>query len=138
MKSIKLNGGLIMKPVNEKSKNVLDKLWHTTKEHRGYLKLNEDESVLVPLTVEVLGNDELSLCHYGACNGDPMRDPEMVFYKQDGKWFPIYYRNDWIGKEEFSCRVVDGKIAVIDQRRQHDQAMFADTWISNIEQQHKI
>jgi hypothetical protein len=102
-----------------------------------YYKLNHDPTY-IPLTIEIIGKNQLSLCHYGKCNGDLMRDPEMVFYKQNDDWFPIYFRNDWMGSEEFSCTITEGKLVVRNKDRQQSQAEFADLWLLNIEDQQKI
>jgi hypothetical protein len=90
-----------MKSVNEQSKNILEKLWEFAEKNGGYYKLNNDPTY-IPVTIEIIETNQVSLCHYGELNGDLMRDPEMVFCKQNADWFPIYFRNDWMGIEEFS------------------------------------
>jgi hypothetical protein len=125
-----------MKAVNEQSKNILNKLWGLA-EKTDYYKLNNDPTY-IPLTIEIIGKNQLSICHYGECNGDLMRDPEMVFYKQNDNWFPIYFRNDWMGSEEFSCTITEGKLVVRNKDCQQSQAEFADLWLLNIEDQQKI
>jgi hypothetical protein len=122
-----------MKAVNEKSKSILNKLWELA-DKNGYYKLNNDPT-FIPVTLEIVGKNQLSVCHYGECNGDLMRDPEMVFYKQNDDWFPIYFRNDWVGVEEISYRRIDGKLVAVNEKYQHDQAEFANIWMVNIKDQ---
>ncbi|HLI77428.1 MAG TPA: hypothetical protein VKV02_10825 [Acidobacteriaceae bacterium] len=55
------------------------------------------------------GLPALSLCHYGEQNGDAMRDPEMCFeLEPDGELSPYYYRNDYVGVEQWSRYIQDG------------------------------
>ncbi len=47
----------------------------------------------------------LSVCHYGEQNGDVMRDPEMLFEIGHAGGIhlnPFYYRNDYLGVEQWS------------------------------------
>jgi hypothetical protein len=122
-----------MKAVNEKSKSILNKLWELA-DKNGYYKLNNDPT-FIPVTLEIVGKNQLSICHYGESNGDLMRDPEMVFYKQSDDWFPIYFRNDWVGVEEFSCSERLGQLVINNEEHQQDQAEFANLWLLNIEGQ---
>jgi hypothetical protein len=125
-----------MKAVNEKSKIILNKLWELAKK-TGYYKLSNDPTYM-PLTIERVGRNRLSICHYGELNGDLMRDPEMIFYWKNDDWFPIYFRNDWVGVEIFSCTIEQGQMVVNDEKQQESQADFADTWLVNIEDQQQL
>jgi hypothetical protein len=122
-----------MKTVDEKSKTILNKLWELAEES-GCHKLDNDPTYM-PLAIEIIGKNRLSICHYGELNGDLMRDPEMVFYKKNNDWFPIYFRNDWLGIEEFSCSEKQGCLVANNEKQQQDQAEFANTWLLNIEDQ---
>lgn len=125
-----------MKTVNEKSRIVLDRLWELA-EKTGYYKLSNDPTYM-PLTIEIIGKNQLSICHYGESNGDLMRDPEMIFYKRNDDWVPVYFRNDWVGVEEFSCVVTQNQLVIDNEKKQEDQAEFANTWLSNIEDQQQL
>jgi hypothetical protein len=125
-----------MKSVNEKSKNILNKLWELA-DKNGYYKLNND-TTYIPLTIEIVGKNQLSICHYGESNGDLMRDPEMIFYKQNDDWFPIYFRNDWVGVEEISYQKIDGELVAVNEKYQQDQAEFANIWLLNIKEQQDL
>jgi hypothetical protein len=46
------------------------------------------------LVIEYIGRsprgcDMVSVAHYGELNGDPMRDPEIVFEIAAGQWHPV-------------------------------------------------
>ena len=66
----------------------------------------------MPLVIEALfepgpcGLPALSVAHYGEQNGDLMRDPEMCFELSFAGGIadlnPFYYRNDYIGCEQWS------------------------------------
>jgi hypothetical protein len=54
----------------------------------------------MPLHVENIGNDCISVSHTYEQNGDLMRDPEVVFKLIDGRFaLPVYFRNDGAGIE---------------------------------------
>lgn len=77
------------------------------------------------------GRQVISVCHYGEQNGDAMRDPEMCFDFDD--WRPLYYRNDYMGIEQY--------VFVTPERKQYrprlarDLASFAATWARNLREQ---
>ena len=99
-------------------------------------------SPYMPLTVENIGPGPsllpaLSLCHYGEQNGDAMRDPEMCFEMEveDGKLKgiqPYYYRNDYVGREEFAHDQDNG---AVNARTVETQKEFADLWGRNLKEQ---
>ena len=55
------------------------------------------------------GLPTVSVTHYGEQNGDLMRDPEMCFGLRDGELDPYYYRNDYVGVEQWSRNIVRGQ-----------------------------
>jgi hypothetical protein len=104
-----------------------------------YLKIeNPPYMALVIEAPEVgpLGLPGISVAHYGEQNGDPMRDPEMCFElgKPIGSKLildPYYYRNDYVGVEQWSRDIVDGHyVALLDLHRQHER--FAAVWDNNL------
>ena len=82
--------------------------------------LHIDNPPWMPLDIEDIltsgpnGQPTISVAHYGKQNGDPMRDPEMLFEVcRDGSEFafdPYYWRNDYLGIERYPRRVVDVKM----------------------------
>ena len=83
-----------------------------------------------------LGLPAISVAHYGEMNGDLMRDPEMCFELSksiDGKLSlnPYYWRNDYVGVEQWSRSLVRGQYAALfGLHRQHQR--FAAEWDSNL------
>jgi hypothetical protein len=108
--------------------------WH----HGLYLKI--ENPPYMELVIEAMdesgpmGLPAISVCHYGEQNGDLMRDPEMCFELglADGPHLnAFYYRNDYLGVEQWSRDVVDGNyVHLIALHRQHEA--FAKTWGNNL------
>jgi len=122
-----------MKRVNDNSKQVLGKLWEFATQNDGHCKLSNDPTYM-PLSIETIEPTVISLCHYGEQNGDLMRDPEMLFWKDEtGNYFPFYFRNDYVGHEDILGKTVNGKLELSNARGQADLVEFADIWMQNIE-----
>jgi len=124
-----------MKKVNKEAKVILDKLWEFAEINDGYLKLDNNPPY-ISLSIEIIEKTVISLCHYGEQNGDLMRDPEMLFWKDtNSDYFSYYFRNDYVGVEEIIGEVVDDNLNVIDHKKQVHQTDFADIWLVNIKHQ---
>ena len=122
-----------MKRVNDNSKQVLDKLWELATQNDGHCKLNNDPTYM-PLSIEIIEPTAISLCHYGEQNGDLMRDPEMLFWKDEtGNYFPFYFRNDYVGHEDILGETANGKLELSNVKGQADLIELADVWMQNIE-----
>lgn len=80
----------------------------------------------------------ISVAHYGEQNGDLMRDPEMLFeISRRGEQTiltPHYWRNDYVGIEQYSATIGDGRLA-INQKLQCEHAEFAEMWDKNLRDQ---
>lgn len=111
--------------------------------HHG-LHLHIDNPPYLPLVIEAtdesgpLGLMALSVAHYGEQHGDAMRDPEMLFELGFAggvaRLDPFYWRNDYVGIERWSRRIVDGHyLCVFALHTQHEQ--FAKTWDTNLRHQ---
>lgn len=90
---------------------------------------------LMPLVVEVIDPGErfVSLAHYGEQNGDAMRDPEIVFWRDDsGAWCPISFRNDYAHVDREYVVFEKGRPVRWNQAAQRDVASFTRTWAQNI------
>jgi len=131
-----------MRAINQDARKVLDKLTaglNCVGDHRKI-----ENSPYMPLSIEVIGRFgrdeglEISVCHYGEQNGDLMRDPEMIFIKPpNGNYYPYYFRNDYLGKEEYSAEFApDGSgIESYRPRLQRQHAIFAGQWAANLKEQ---
>ena len=80
------------------------------------------------------GLPAISVAHYGEQNGDLMRDPEMMFELGLGGGAhlnPFYWRNDYVGIEQWSRFITDGQYAYhAALHRQHEE--FAKLWDKNL------
>ena len=124
-----------MKKINLASKLILLKLWGLAEENGGHYKLNNNETY-IPLSIEILEKDIISICHYGEQNGDLMRDPEMLFWKdKNGDYFPYYFCNDYIGHEEIIGEPIGRILKITNAKKQRYQVEFADIWLKNIKHQ---
>lgn len=86
-----------------------------------------------------LGFRAISVAHYGEQNGDLMRDPEVLFEMElrGGLYVftPYYWRNDYVGIEQYSRRRDDeGNLIVLARLQQHLEE-FADLWDNNLRSQ---
>ena len=98
------------------------------------------------LVIEVLpergpdGHVVVSVAHYGEQNGDPMREPEMLFevVEEVGRgpeFWPFYFRNDYAAVEQWSRRRDEaGSLHCLPQRT-HDFEQFAKMWDRNLLEQ---
>lgn len=83
-----------------------------------------------------LGLPTVSVSHYGIQNGDLMRDPEMCFElivspENVLSLKAFYYRNDYVGVEQWSRNLVNGQYVELSQLyRQHER--FAQVWNNNL------
>ena len=124
-----------MTKVNGASKIVLDKLRELAEQNGGHHKLNNSKTFM-PLSIEKLGKAVISICHYGEQNGDLMRDPEMIFWKDEkGEYFPYYLRNDYLGKENIFGEVKGGILEVSNRIGQTTLTKFANDWLARVKDQ---
>jgi hypothetical protein len=119
-------------------------LMEAGKQEPGF-NLHIDNPPWMPLDIEDIltsgpnGLPTLSVAHYGKQNGDPMRDPEMLFeVRRDGSEFAFdvyYWRNDYLGIEQYSSfRDDEQKLFTLPGlKRQHER--FARTWDANLRAQ---
>jgi hypothetical protein len=77
----------------------------------------------------------VSVAHYGEQNGDPMRDPEIVFEVVAGSWHPVSIQQDYVGTDWEAVFVgEDGKVYVRPALVRDIQA-FARIWDRNLKHQ---
>lgn len=90
------------------------------------------------LVVERIGEKMFSLAHYYMKDGDPMRDPEMTFYRAaDGYWMACSFRMDGFpGIDRESVFFADGKPTSFRARAQREDGNFAAQWLRNLRAQH--
>jgi hypothetical protein len=86
-----------------------------------------------------LGLPAISAAHYGEMNGDLIRDPEMCFELSERSGGslaldPYYWRNDYMGSEQWSRDLVNGQyVVLLDLHKLHE--LFAAVWDGNLKSQ---
>lgn len=84
------------------------------------------------------GYPTLSVAHYGEQNGDAMRDPEMLFELAGTsgqiRLVPYYFRNDYVGVEQYSRLNQDG-VALFRPGLLREHQRFARLWDRNLRAQ---
>jgi hypothetical protein len=89
----------------------------------------------IPLSVERVGKDLISVCHYDEMNGDLMADPECVFLVADGKALPAYYRSDYaLGLEHATVEGYFGDVPV-KPYLQKELDTFVSMWFENLREE---
>ena len=107
-------------------------------------RLQTAKNIYMPIHIEIIEKTDkythISLAHYGQQNGDAMRDPEMIIalHKESQQFVPYYYRNDYMGMEQYSVKWTEEGI-LLNRRLQADHTTFANQWLRNIAtQQHLL
>ena len=107
-----------------------------------YAKINN--SNYSPVSVEKLMDiptfdTHFVISHTTVLNGDLMRDPEMEFVTRNGKYYPITYRQDYLGiMQEALIYTNNGTPIKYRPDLMRDLAEFANEWMLNIKQQQHI
>lgn len=89
---------------------------------------------MLPLVIETLPDQMVSVAHYYTQNGDAMRDPEVVFYTGWYEWAPIEITQDPTGNYRHVCKP-EGPDAWVLPAEQADLASFVRVWAKNIREQ---
>lgn len=95
----------------------------------------------MPLVIERITLNEVSVCHYYQQNGDMMRDPEVVFFTGyfftgDKQWVPISFEQ-LPGTYQVAATLTDDHKAIekVAPRQQADLASFCRMWARNLKHQ---
>ena len=139
-----------MKSLNSKATMIIQKLYEAMSDPKymqdedgDYAKIANAPN-LMAVVIEKVGNltgygEIISVAHYGEQNGDLMADPEMTFTIVDGKYYPISFKNDYVGlyQEVFDYNE-HGEPEAIDTKLQSDLTDFANEWMNSIQEQQGI
>ena len=110
----------------------------------GYVKIDNSDGSFMSVILEVIFEDEkikiISLAHYYLQEGDLLADPEMCFIynKEQGVYWPSYFKQDSIGMEEESIEIEHGEIKSINLIVQKEHTIFANVWLKNIKYQQNL
>jgi len=97
----------------------------------GEFHLRLENEPYMPLVIEKIAGDQVSVAHYFTQNGDAMRDPELTFLLPD--WSPTSITQDPVG--HYACV---GNLPQGSRQRARllaDLTSFARTWARNIQAQ---
>jgi hypothetical protein len=81
------------------------------------------------------GGDLVSVAHYGEQNGDPMRDPEIVFEIAAGSWQPVSIQQDYVGSYREAVFTGDDGKLYVRPALVKDIRAFARIWDRNLKHQ---
>jgi hypothetical protein len=87
-----------------------------------HIEIDLEEDAQMPLVIEKIAADRLSVAHYYAQMGDLMSDPEIVFHIDNGVWTPVRYTQH-------------PHVHQHDETGLPDVAAFAEDWSQNLERQ---
>jgi hypothetical protein len=129
--------------LGEEASKILHYIWSLAEDAGGHIKIDNSEGVFMPLAVEIIDHNQISLAHYGEQNDDLMADPEMIFFKNmSGEYEPIYFKNDYLGVERICATVISEYEAHAftdaQKKEQRDEVVFAEMWLNNIKEQQKL
>ena len=107
-------------------------------------KIDNTDEAYMPVYIEIIDRSEtynhISLAHYGGAErGHDARPRNALFalHKETRQFIPYYYRNDYMGVEQYSVRWTDEGI-LLNRRLQADHTTFANQWLRNIAAQQGI
>jgi hypothetical protein len=98
----------------------------------------------MPLVVETIGTNKISVAHYYEMNGDLVADPEIVYYvvhstllgKPQEDWYPMEITQfNGYGYRRCMEYDKDGKLVLLDYQTQFQLARFSFEWASNLKEQ---
>lgn len=90
----------------------------------------------MPLVIERIALNEVSVCHYYKQSGDIMRDPEVVFFTGYEQWVPITFEQSPGIYQVVATTNDDNKtIEKVAPRQQADLARFCRMWALNLKHQ---
>lgn len=140
-----MTGKKIVNPLNNKSSILFHKIIEGLDyEDNSSKKIDNTNGLYIPLCVEIISQNEfgkfVSFAHYGLCNGDMMRDPDIVFFVSNLNYvYPTSFQNDWVGINEEYLKIEKDNITIINNFGYNDVLDFVEqTWFPNIKEQQRI
>ena len=132
-------GFTFVKPVSASAKKVIQQLEAMMID--GYAKIDHASDIFMPVVVEQVGKNQLSIAHYYEQNGDLMADPEIVFlkkaYSYGIEYYPIYERMSGLGSD-VELVIFENRKPKMISRLQKQATSFCTTWMSTIAMQQGI
>ena len=132
-------GFAFVKPVSASAKKVIQQLEAMMID--GYAKIDNTNGSFMPVVVEQVGKNQLSIAHYYEQNGDLMADPEIVFlkkaYSYGIEYYPIYERMSGLGSD-VELVIFENRKPKMISNLQKQTASFCTTWMRTITMQQGI
>lgn len=132
-------GFAFVKPVSASAKKIIQQLEAMMID--GYAKIDNANDVFMPVVVEQVGANQISIAHYYEQNGDLMADPEIVFLKKEYsygvEYYPIYERMSGLGLE-VELVIFENRKPKMISNLQKQTASFCTTWMRTIAMQQSI
>lgn len=132
-------GFACIKPVSASAKKVIQQL--EAMMIAGYAKIDNANGIFMPVVVERVGENQISIAHYYEQNDDLMADPEIVFLKKEYsygiEYYPIYERMSGLGLDVELVIFANGKPKMI-SNLQKQATSFCTTWMRTIAMQQSI
>ena len=132
-------GFACVKPVSASAKKVIQQLEAMMID--GYAKIDHASDIFMPVVVEQVGENQISIAHYYEQNGDLMADPEIVFLKKEYsygvEYYPIYERMSGLGSD-VELVIFENRKPKMISNLQKGAASFCTTWMRTITMQQGI
>ena len=132
-------GFTFVKPVSASAKKVIQQL--EAMMINGYAKIDNTNGAFMPVVVEQVGENQISIAHYYEQNGDLMADPEIVFLKKEYsygvEYYPIYERMSGLGSD-IELVIFKNRKPKLISRLQKQAASFCTDWMRTITMQQGI
>lgn len=126
-----------MKTLNKTASEVLDTLTSGLTLEQSGRRIDNSAGTFMPVYVNYLGDNRYLVGHYFKQNGDLVPDPEMLFIKINGQWFPL--ETTFATGLRMVGMELDETGAPIAWRPAvyHDACSFANMWMRNIKEQQR-
>ena len=133
-----------MKSLTGKAHQVMELLVEGLNDVGAHQTIDNSKGTFMAVHVEFINKlnnglvgDVFSVAHYYEQNGDMMRDPDVEFLRNGGKFYPIYFRQDGAGgkDEEVLSFDIGGHVQGYRKALQADIASFCKMWMQNIKEQ---
>jgi len=123
-----------MQAINQKAAKVLTGLVKGL-EVGDARKVDNTDGAYMPVHVDCIGDGLFAVAHYFYQNGDAMADPDVVFWRRDGRYYPVEVTMAATGYYDRVAFVEGGQVTKYKPRAYRDLKVFCGTWLQNIKNQ---
>ena len=95
-----------------------------------------EQECFMPLVIENIGPNHVSVAHYFVSEGDMITDPEVVFFTGYERWVPVSIQHSFGGVQIVAEADEEARaITQMAPKAQADVAAFCRMWARNIQTQ---